>query len=326
MIHAILAGALSLAIQADMAQAQTDTRADFDIEVLAETLESRDFNYPYPVEVLDLPTAPNGIDYRLYIRPPLRDPAEGEQSSSIYLLDARQLFTPAASMTYNQEYFDFIPSSYFIGIGYQEDGADSFDEYDRTRDYTPTAFTPDENHFLYNSRQDWEGSGGAEAFFDFFETVIIPLVETRYDVSPSDRALVGKSTSGLGATYALLERPGMFNRYVIISPALWWDDWLLPRHERWVMRAEAATRDTEYPVETRVYLAAGEAEHTFGLATDVFVLFDALRSRRNDNLRLNAELLPGEQHESAFPAALMRGLAGVYSDRRESASPFEWGD
>ncbi|WP_203292024.1 alpha/beta hydrolase [Maricaulis parjimensis] len=316
----MLAGLFSLALQSSEPPAQPDS----EIAALAETLEPRDFNYPYRVEVLDLPTAPNGINYRLYVRPPLRRPAEGEQSSSVYLLDARQLFTPAASMSYNQEYFDYIPSSYFIGIGYQEDGEDSFDEFDRTRDYTPTSFTPDEDHFLYNSPQDWEGSGGADAFFDYVETTIIPLVEARYDVSPSDRVLVGKSTSGLGATYALLERPGLFNRYVIISPALWWDDWLRPRHERWVMRAEVATRETEYPVETRVYLAAGEGEHTFGLATDVFVLFDALRSRRDDNLKLNAELLPGEQHESVFPAAFMRGLIGVYSDRRESASPFDW--
>ncbi|MEZ6023767.1 MAG: alpha/beta hydrolase-fold protein [Hyphomonadaceae bacterium] len=177
---------------------------------------------------------------------------------------------------------------------------------------------------MANSPQDWQGSGGADAFFDYVESTIIPFVEQRYDVSREDRVLVGKSTSGLGATYALLQRPGLFNRYVIVSPALWWDDWLLPRHERWAMRAEAATRASAYPRETRVYFAAGEGEHTFGLVTDVMVLYDALRSRRTENLKLAVEILPGEGHESVYPSAVMRGLIGLYSDRRSSNSPIRW--
>ncbi len=293
----------------------------------AEEPSSKPFTYPYDMKVYDLPTAANGVDYQLIIRAPLRPPAEGEKSSTFYFLDALANMTPAAAMSYNYEIFNYIPSAYFVGIGYKNEEGSFWKEENRTRDYTPTEFTPPEGHFLENSRKDWFGSGGAPAFFDVVEKEIIPFVEANFDVNKTDRVLIGKSTSGLGATYALLNRPGLFNRYVIISPAIWWDDWLLPREDRWVMRAARDTAETQYPLETRVYFAVGEAEERLDLVTDLYVLANSLRKRRNENLKVNLEVLPGEQHEGVFPAAFMRGIVGVYAgeaDRKPSSSPLKW--
>ena len=142
------------------------------------------------------------------------------------------------------------------------------------------------NHFLANSPQDWENSGGAAAFFDYVENTIIPLVEARYGVDENERVIVGKSTSGLGATYALLEHPGLFNKHIIISPSIWWDDWLLPREERWVMQAAEKNKDVDYPVETRVYFAVGAAEERLKLVSDLQTLVDALHKRPGDNLKV----------------------------------------
>lgn len=295
--------------------------------VAAQDIAPKPFKYPYDVQVFDLPTSANGIDYQIFVRPPLRPPADGEKSSSIYFLDALANMTPAAAMSYNYEIFNYIPSAYFIGIGYKDEEGGFWKEENRTRDYTPTSFTPPAGHFLENSRKDWVGSGGAPAFFDVVEKEIIPFIEGRYDVHETDRVLVGKSTSGLGASYALMHKPGLFNRYVIISPAIWWDDWMLPREDRWVMRAARETADTDYPIETRVYFAVGEAEERLDLVTDLYVLANSLRKRRNANLKVNLEVLPGEQHEGVFPAAFMRGIVGVYAgepDRKPSSSPIEW--
>ena len=62
-----------------------------------QELTPKPFEYPYEVLVYDLPTASNGVDYRLYIRTPLAEPKEGEKASTFYFLDALKLFTPAAS-------------------------------------------------------------------------------------------------------------------------------------------------------------------------------------------------------------------------------------
>ncbi|UTW54622.1 alpha/beta hydrolase [Kordiimonas sp. SCSIO 12610] len=289
--------------------------------------EAKPFTYPYDMKVYDLPTAANGVDYQLIIRAPLRPPADGEKSSTFYFLDALANMTPAAAMSYNYEIFNYIPSAYFVGIGYKNEEGDFWKEENRTRDYTPTKFKPPAGHFLEKSRKDWVGSGGAPAFFDVVEKEIIPFMEANFDVHKMDRVLIGKSTSGLGATYALLNKPGLFNRYVIISPAIWWDDWLLPREERWVMKAARATKETEYSGETRVYFAVGEAEERLDLVTDLYVLANNLRKRRNDRLKINLEVLSGEQHEGVFPSAFMRGIVGVYAgetDRKPSSSPLKW--
>ena len=78
-------------------------------------------------------------------------------------------------------------------------------------------------------------------------------------------------------------------------------------------------------METRVYFAAGSAETAFGLITDVSVLADTLRQRRDPNLKIYFDILDGEVHEGVFPAAFMRGMVGLYAgQRRPSATRVSW--
>ncbi len=294
---------------------------------LAENLPAKNFDYPWDVKVFDLPTSSNGINYRLYVRPPIEPPEEGQKSSTFYFLDPLALFTPAAAVSYNYEYFNYTPSAYFVGIGYQDEADGDWKEANRTRDYTPTSFTPPEDHFLRSNPVDYENSGGADAFLDVVRDEVIPFIEAKYDVDDEDRVLIGKSMSGLAATHALMTRPGMFKRYLIISPSIWWDDFLYPRMDRSTMKTAEATKDTEYPFETRAYFAVGDAEERMSLVTDVYVLFNALQRRFNPNLKVNLEVLPDELHEGIFPNAFMRGIVGVYADeegRRSSASKLTW--
>ena len=294
----------------------------------AQRPEAKPFSYPYDVQVFDLPTAANKVGYRLYVRMPLREPAAGEKSSSFYFLDPLTNFVPAAAMSYNYEYFNYIPSAFFIGIGYQDEADGHPREHNRTRDYTPTELTPpDETPYLAANPVDYMGSGGADDFLDVVESRIIPFVESRFNVDESDRVLVGKSMSGLAAVHAVLTRPGLFNRYVIVSPSIWWDDWLYARSGRYVMKQVDETASLTYPAETRVYFAVGDAEERLGLVTDLHVLVDALRKQRRTNLRLYLEVLDDEMHEGVFPAAFMRGIVGVYAQepgRKRSASAVKW--
>lgn len=297
-------------------------------QALAQEIEAVFFEYPYEVQVYDLSTSSNGIEYRLYVRPPLREPGPGEKPSVFYFLDALRNFVPAAAMSYNYEYFNYIPAAYFVGIGYQSEADGITKEENRTRDYTPTSFTPpDSAHFLASNPVDYVGSGGTDAFLETLQKQIIPFVEDRFDVDPGDRVLIGKSMGGLAAVHALLTKPGLFNRYIIISPSIWWDDWLYERRDRYVMRMTRASADLTYPVETRAYFAVGDAEEKLGLVTDLYVLTNTLRNQRRPNLKLFLDVLDGEQHEGVFPAAFMKGIAGIYADeprRKPSASLVEW--
>ncbi|MDP6416438.1 MAG: hypothetical protein QGG54_15625, partial [Gammaproteobacteria bacterium] len=88
---------------------------------LANSLTASNFEYPWKVEVFDLPISSNSVAYRVYVRLPIGPLNEGEKPSSFYFLDPLALFTPAAAMSYNYEFLRYVPPAYFIGIGYQDE-------------------------------------------------------------------------------------------------------------------------------------------------------------------------------------------------------------
>lgn len=296
--------------------------------LLAQAINPKPFEYPFEVLVYDLPTASNGINYRIYIRKPLRDPENGEKPSSFYFLDPLRLFVPAAAMTSNYEYFNYIPSAFFIGIGYTDEADGIPKTENRTRDYTPTKFTPpDDNHFLSHNPIDYIGSGGTDAFIRVLKEELIPFIEDRFNVHEADRVLIGQSLSALAATHILLTQVELFNRYLIISPSLWWDDWNYPRHKRYIMKQVSSVNTDLFKKDTRVYFAVGEEEDGFGMVTDLYLLANTLRMKNIDKLKINLDVLEGEIHEGVFPSAFMKGIIGIYNNeekRRPSPSPITW--
>ena len=50
------------------------------------------------------------------------------------------------------------------------------------------------------------------------EAEVLPFVESRYRTAPS-RLLAGHSLGGLFTTYALVNRPDLFNGYIALSPS-----------------------------------------------------------------------------------------------------------
>jgi len=66
-------------------------------------------------------------------------------------------------------------------------------------------------------------TGGGEAFVSFLEKEVLPYIQKKHPVS-SDRTLIGHSMGGLMVTYILLKHTALFDNYVAIDPALWWDD------------------------------------------------------------------------------------------------------
>lgn len=65
-------------------------------------------------------------------------------------------------------------------------------------------------------RRDLLQAFGAENFLAFISGELIPVVENGYDVR--ERILFGHSFGGSFVVYALISRPGLFNRYIASSP------------------------------------------------------------------------------------------------------------
>jgi predicted alpha/beta superfamily hydrolase len=91
---------------------------------------------------------------------------------------------------------------------------------DRNHDLTPTHITVD---FQGIKGDEFIVSGGAEEFLQFIEKELIIQVEKSYCTAPY-RILAGHSLGGLFAVYSYLVRGNLFNAYIAMDPALWWDN------------------------------------------------------------------------------------------------------
>lgn len=122
---------------------------------------------------------------------------------------------------------------------------------DRTRDLTPTHLA--ETNFGAGSETfRFPTSGGADKFLSFFETELIPLIESRYRVHPY-RVFAGHSFGGLFALHALFSKPKLFNAWIAVSPSLNWDDRLIAR------RAEEFVKKNPEVNGTLVFTLGDEA-------------------------------------------------------------------
>ncbi len=87
---------------------------------------------------------------------------------------------------------------------------------DRKKDFT----------FPSNNKQDQEEfptAGHSKQFISFLTTEVIPMIEKEYQIN-NNRTLIGQSLGGLLATEILYKHTSLFDKYIIVSPSLWWDD------------------------------------------------------------------------------------------------------
>jgi predicted alpha/beta superfamily hydrolase len=67
---------------------------------------------------------------------------------------------------------------------------------------------------------DFEGKG--EQFLDYIEKELIPHIDAKFRSAPY-RTFVGHSVGGLTVMHTLVHRPQLFNSYISLEGALWWN-------------------------------------------------------------------------------------------------------
>lgn len=125
------------------------------------------------------------------------------------MLDANKQF-PMLLNLYAQNHSlntDFI----ILGIGY--DTELGYDKVQRTRDYTPKV-----------AQKTFEQGGGANDFFDFLRSEILPFMKKNYRIDEDNIALFGHSFGGLFTLNSLVNQDIIFTHYFIASPSLWWGE------------------------------------------------------------------------------------------------------
>lgn len=241
----------------------------------------------------------------------LATPSE-EPLPVVYVLDGNLAFALTTATVQLMQIGGELPPMILVGIGYEVENPLEVMAL-RTRDLTPTPFQ------AFVDRASAEGSplpegirpGGADAFLTFIDQELKPFIAARYNVDAEDQTLVGDSFGGLFALHVLFQGSASFDRYVVGSPSIWWENGKLFGDEK-----ALADRVDDLPVQ--LFLSVGALEEgpeagPFGMVSNLDRMTKALQSRNYPNLSLTHHVFEGETHLSVVPATISRGLRAVFA-------------
>jgi predicted alpha/beta superfamily hydrolase len=233
-------------------------------------------------------------DYRIYIALPADYATSKVNYPVLYLLDAQSSFATVTEYTRRLSFYKELPQMIVVGVGYTVDSPDDIVLL-RARDLTPT---------------DPSGKGQfgwADRFLSFMTDEVVPLVETNYRADTQDRAIVGHSLGGLFGLYTLFTKPETFQRYVVSSPSLWWD-------QRFMFSYEASFAKIRAELNARLYMSAGalETASDIPIAKEVPEFAAVLIKHAYGGLQLSTHLFEDQTHASVLPMALTDGIRVVY--------------
>jgi predicted alpha/beta superfamily hydrolase len=195
----------------------------------------------------------------------------------IYLLDgsADEDFIHISGLVQfcNFPWVKILPKSIVVGIA----------NVDRKRDFTfPTTIEKD--------KKDFPTTGGSEKFIAFIEKELQPFIEKTYRTS-TDKMLIGQSLGGLLATEILFKKPQLFNKYLVVSPSLWWDN------ESLLNTSSRLSKDIS------VFIAVGKEEEV--MVNDAKKLYEFLK---NQGLKTDFLYLPELDHATILHEAVYKGF------------------
>ncbi|MGE0596062.1 MAG: alpha/beta hydrolase [Hyphomonadaceae bacterium] len=260
--------------------------------------------------VIPITSRINGVDYLLYVRRPASYDAGDARYPVIVTLDADYSFSICANhLEHLAARRNQAPDAILLSIAIAGVYPD-LDRYhlERTRDYSPifVAEAGPNTRFQHVS-------GGGPAFVRVMEEEIFPLIESRFRIDPSERTLVGHSLGGLFACWMLQMRPDLFNRFLAVSPSLWYAD-------KWIFDRERELSGTRLPRRTRIYLGVGsweeQPENNGFMASECIAFASMLAARRDPNLEVEQRTFEDETHASIFPAAFSTGIRHLFSNAR----------
>lgn len=252
--------------------------------------------------------------FRINVGFPPNYSTENKKYPVVYVTDAGANFGGLMSSLPLMQLVNDLPHFILVGIDYVSDGLNDFMSL-RNRDLTPT----NDSVWMTNQKDLYKifgdlpevDAGGAKEFLEFINNKVKPLINDSYHTDESDQTYCGFSLGGLFGLFTLFTSPQSFNRYVIGSPSIWWDD----RH---ILEVEKEYSKNTKNLPAKVFLSIGSLEEEpegidFKMVTNVKSLSKTLKKRNYQGLSVNTVILQDETHCSGIAATLNRGLRDVFS-------------
>lgn len=190
------------------------------------------------------------------------------------------------------EWINQVPKSIVVGIA----------TVDRRRDFTfPTSIRED--------KEAYPTTGHSDKFISFIENELQPFIEKKYRTN-ADKTIIGQSLGGLLATEILLKKPTLFNKYIIISPSLWWDNGSL-------LNQTTNALQNNVNQKTDVYIGVGKeglapTEIPRVMEVDANVLAEKIKEVKNKNIKVSFDYLPQENHATIMHQAVSNSFKLLY--------------
>jgi len=214
----------------------------------------------------------------------------------IYLLDgsANEDFIHIVGLVQfnNFEWVNQVPKSIVVGIA----------SVDRKRDFTfPTT--------VQEQKKTFPTAGHSDKFISFIEKELQPFIESKYKTN-NDKTIIGQSLGGLFATEVLLKKPTLFNRYIIISPSLWWDNGSL-LNQNSIILTENLKQQTD------IYIGVGKegltpTEIPRVMEVDANLLADKIKGTKSKKVKVFFDYLPQENHATIMHQAVSNSFRLLY--------------
>jgi predicted alpha/beta superfamily hydrolase len=193
---------------------------------------------------------------------------------------------------YSFEWINRVPKTIIVGIA----------TVDRRRDFTyPTTIEKD--------KKKYPTTGHSDKFIAFIEKELQPFIENRFKVNAS-KTIIGESLGGLLATEILLKKPALFNKYIIVSPSIWWDNGSL-------LSLQSPVLLEGYTHKTDVYVGVGKegltsTEMPRVMEVDANLLADKIKATKSKAVSVYFDYLPEENHATIMHQAVNNALKKLY--------------
>lgn len=214
----------------------------------------------------------------------------------IYLLDGstdEDFIHIAGLVQFNSfEWINQVPKSIVVGIA----------TVDRRRDFTfPTTIEKDQKRF--------PTSGHSDKFIAFIEKELQPFIEKKYNANNS-KTLMGQSLGGLLGTEILLTKPTLFNKYVIVSPSIWWNNGS-------ILNLDSAILQENFSQQTDIYIAVGKegltpTEIPRVMEVDANLLTEKIKASKSKNIKVYFDYFPLENHGTILHPAAQNSFKFFY--------------
>lgn len=251
--------------------------------------------------VKELTSSYNGQKYKIKIKFPKGYENEKEDYPVLYVLDAETNFGGVSFIVQRLIKDKLIPKVLIVGIAYGTD-YDNFYKL-RSRDLTPV----EDKNLIIDGKRYSDPTGGAPEFSDFMEFELFPFITKNYRVIEKERAVYGHSYGGLYGCYAFLKKPHLFNKYLLLSPSLWFkDDFMIK---------ELKETELNFVDPTKLYMASGMIDTQIQELQMNFIF--NLNSKKRRNLELKADVIRNETHRTIFGLGFTNGLRYLYLEKKE---------